>query len=59
MLTDADSLMYEIEVENLYEDFQEIFDFSNYPKYSKYYDNVNNFVASKMMNEICGKLIKD
>ena len=52
LLTDTDSLIYYIEAENVYEDFykdKELFDFSNYPKDSKYY--ANNLVVGKMKDE--------
>ena len=42
LLTDTDSLIYEIKTENVYKDFsndKEMFDFSNYSTESKYYDN--------------------
>ena len=32
--------------------------FSNYPKQSKYYDNLNNLVVGKMEDETCGVLLK-
>ena len=51
MLADTDSFMHKIEVENVYEDFyknKELFDFSNNPKDSKYYNNENNVVVGKM-----------
>lgn len=35
-----------------------MFDFSNYPKESKYYDNLNYLVVNKMKNETCGVSIK-
>ena len=44
LLTDIDSLMYEIKTENVYVDFssdKEMFHFSNYSTKSKYYDNSN------------------
>ena len=44
LLTDTDSLMYEIKTEDVYENFgnhKEMFDFSNYWTKSKYYDNSN------------------
>ena len=40
--------MYKIEAENVYEDFykiNELLDFSNYPKDSKYYSNANSLVV--------------
>ena len=42
--TDTDSLMYEIKIEDVYEDFssdKEKFDFSNYLTKLKYYDASN------------------
>ena len=42
--------MYEIEIENVYDDFSkntEMFDFSNYSAKSKYYDDSNALVVSK------------
>ena len=51
---DTDSLMYEIETEDVYEDFssdKEMFDFSNYSTKSKYYDNSNKLVIGKMKDE--------
>ena len=44
LFTDTDSLMYEIKIQDVYEDFsndKEMFDFSNYSAKSKYYDNSN------------------
>ena len=37
---------------------KKLFDFSNYPKDSKFYNNTNNLVVSKMKNETCGLSIK-
>ena len=59
--TNADSLMYILEAENVYEDFykdKELFDFSNFPKDSKYYNNANNLVIGEMKDETCGIPIK-
>ena len=59
--TDADSLMYILEAENVYEDFckdKELFDFSNFPKDSEYYNNANNLVIGEMKDETCGIPIK-
>ena len=50
LFTDTDSLVYEIEGKYVYEkSFQdkELFDFSNYPINSKYYDPKNNAVLGK------------
>ena len=49
-------------MENLYEDFykdKELFDFSNCPKDSKYYNNANNFVVGKINKETCVVPIKN
>ena len=57
MLTDTNSLVYKIEAENVYEDFykdKELFDFGNYPKDSKYYNNAINLVVGKMKDETYG-----
>ena len=54
LLTNTGSLKYEIEAKNVSEDFhedKELFDFSNYPKDSKYYNNPNNLVISKIKDE--------
>ena len=58
ILTDTDSLLYGIQTETFHENFfkdKELFDFSNYPKDSKYY---NNLVVGKMKVEICDVSIK-
>ena len=47
LFTDTDSLTYEIKSENVYEDFfkwKDLFDFSNYSKDSKFFDNTNEKV---------------
>ena len=54
LLTDIDSLMYEIKTEDVYEDFssdKEMFHLSNYSTKSKYYDNSNKLVIGKMKDE--------
>ena len=51
LFTATDSFMYEIKTEDVYKYFssdKEMFDFSNYSFKSKYYDNSNKFVNSKM-----------
>ena len=42
LFTDTDSLMYQVKMEDVYEDFskdKEMFDFRNYSAESKYYDD--------------------
>ena len=54
LFTDTGSLMHEIKTHNLYENFtsnKEMFDFSNYPTNSKYYDGLNKLVIGKTKNE--------
>ena len=44
LFTDTDGLVYEIETNDVYEDFYEdkdLFDFSDYPKDSNFFDPVN------------------
>ena len=53
LLTDTDSLTYIIETENVNEDFYKDKDFSNFPKESKYYDDLNNLIVDKMKDETC------
>ena len=53
--------MYEIKTADVYEDFsndKEMLDFSNHSTKSKYYDNSNKFVISKMKNETAGAAIE-
>ena len=57
LFTDTDSLMYEIETGNIYDDFskvKEMFDFSNYSARSIYHDHSSTLVFSKMKDEISG-----
>ena len=60
LFTDTDSLTYEIKSEDVYEDFfkhKHLFHFSNYPKDSKFFDQVNKKVIDKMKEEKEGKII--
>ena len=59
--TDTDSLMYEMKMEDVYEDFskdREMFDFGNYSAESKYYDDSNKLVVGKMEYKTVGVAIK-
>ena len=61
LLTDTDSLMYEIKTEVAYEDFskkKEMLDFINYSAKSKYNDDWNKLVIGKMKDGTCGVAIK-
>ena len=61
LIIDTNNFHYIIKTENVYQDFykdKQIFDYRNYAKESKYYDNTNNLVVSKMKDEIRGVPIK-
>ena len=58
--TDTDSLAYEIKSEDVYEEFfkhKHLFDFSNYPEDSKFFDQANKNVVGKMKDESEEKII--
>ena len=57
LFTDRDSLAYEIKSENVYEEFfkwKDLFDFSNYSKDLKLFDDANKKVIGKMKDEFKG-----
>ena len=59
LFTDTDSLTYEIKSENVYEEFfkwKDLFDFSNYSKDSKFFDETNKKVIGKMKDVSEGKV---
>ena len=54
LFTDTDSLVYNTEAKDVHEDFYQdknLFDFSEYPVDSKFFDPVNKKVAGKMKDE--------
>ena len=54
--------MYGIKTEDVYADFsktKEMFDFSNYSAKSKYYNNSNKLMVSKLEDETAGVPIKE
>ena len=60
LFTDTDSLTYEIKSENVYEKFfkwKDLFDFSNYSKDSKFFDETNKKVIVKMRDEVGGVIV--
>ena len=62
LFTDTDSLTYEIKSENVYEDFfkwKDLFDFSNYSKDSKFFDNANKKVIGKIKDEYGAVIINE
>ena len=61
LFTYTESLMYEINAEDVYEDFsmeKEIFEFSNYSAKSKYYHDSNKLFAGKIKDERAGVAFK-
>ena len=62
LFTDTGSLVYEIKTDDVSEDFYgntTLFDFSDYPKASGFYDPVNEKVIGKMKDEVNGKIISE
>ena len=62
LFTDTDSLIYEIKSENVYEEFfkwKDLFDFSNYSKDSKFFDESNKNVIGKMKDEFSGIIVNE
>ena len=57
LFTDTDSLTYEIEVDDVYQDFwkdKHLFDNSDYPKESPFFNNTNKKVIGKFKDEAAG-----
>ena len=57
LFTDTDTLVYEIKGRNVYEQFfkdKHLFDFSGYPKDSKYFGDSNKKILGKMKDEFNG-----
>ena len=62
LFTDTDSLTYEIKSEDVYEEFfkhKHLFDFSNYPKDSNFFDQADKKVIGKMKDKSEGKIIDE
>ena len=59
---DTDSLTYEIKSKNVYEELfkrKDLFDFSNYLKDSKLFDETNKKVIGKMKDEFGGVIVDE
>ena len=62
LFTETDSLVYEIKTEDVYEDFyfdKDLFDLSDYPLHSKFFDPSNKKVIDKMKDEFKGKIMSE
>ena len=62
LFTDTDSLIYEIKSKNVYEEFfkwKDLFDFSNYSKDSKFFNETNKKVTGKMKDEFGGLIVTE
>ena len=62
LFTDTDSLTYEIKSKNVYEEFykwKDLFDFSNYSKDSKFFNETNKKVFGKMKDEFGGIIVSE
>ena len=58
--TEKDSFTYEIKLKNVYEEFfeqKDLFDFSNYSKDSKFFNETNKKVIGKMKDEFGGVIV--
>ena len=62
LFTDTDSLCYEIQTKDIYNELwenKELFDNSDYPKYSQHYSSENKKVIGKFKDEAAGMPIKE
>ena len=62
LFTDTDSLAYETKSEDICEEFfkhKHLFDFSNYPKDWKFFDETNKNVIGKMKDKSEEKIIEE
>ena len=62
LFTDTDSLRYQIQTDNVYEDLcagKQLFDFSGYRKESPFYNDENKKVIGKMKDEFNGENIEE
>ena len=62
LFTHTDSLTYQIQTYNVYEDFyadKHLFNFSGYEKESPFYNDGNKKVISEMKDELNGEVIEE
>ena len=61
LYTDTDSLMYEIQTEDVYQDLAKLktfFDFSNYPSHHELFDETNKRVPGLFKDECASKVVE-
>ena len=62
LFTNTEGLTYEIKSENVYEELfkhKDLFDFSNFSKDSKFFDETNKNVIGKMKEEFGGVIVDE
>ena len=62
LFKDTDSLVYEIETEDVYEYFydnKDLFEFSDYSQHSMFFNPINKKVIGKLKDEFKGKIINE
>ena len=62
LFTETDGLSYEIKSENVYEEFfrwKHLYDFSNYSKDSRFFDETNKKLIGKMQDEFGGIIVSE
>ena len=62
LFTDTDSLAYEIKSGDVYDEVfkhKDLFDFSNYPSDSKFFDETNKTVIGKIQDEFGGVIVEE
>ena len=62
LFTDTHSLTYEMKSKDVYEEFykwEDLFEFSNYSKDSKFFNETNKKVVGKMKDEFGGVIITE
>ena len=62
MFTDTDNLIYGIKIDDVYESFfrdKNLFDFSDYPQDSKFFNPVNKKVIGEIKDKVKGKIISE
>ena len=60
MLTHTDNLVYEFETNDVFEDFYEdnhLFDFSDYPQHSKFFELLNKILVKWKVSSIEKQLV--